>query len=97
MKKRWSDLSGCQQAAIASMAVVEVGLLVAALWDLAHRKAEEVRGPRAMWAVLSFVDFIGPIAYFAVGRKACCCSCCSEGTDASCADQEYPASGSDLV
>jgi hypothetical protein len=90
MKKRWSDLSGCQQTAIASMGIVEVGLLAAALWDLAHRKAEEVRGPRAMWAALSLVDFVGPIAYFTIGRKGCCCSwcpCCSDSGEAFIADE----------
>jgi hypothetical protein len=79
MKKRsWNDLSGFQQAAIAFMAFVQIGLLAAALWDLAHRKPEEVRGPRAMWAALSFIDFIGPIAYFTVGRKGGCCLSGSE-------------------
>jgi hypothetical protein len=84
-KKRWSDLSEAQQVAAVVLGVLEVGLLVGALWDLAHRTADEVRGPRAMWAALVFIGFIGPMAYFAVGRKECCCSCCSEtrsGSDA---------------
>ena len=46
-----------------------MGLLAAALWDLAHRKPEEVRGDRRMWAGLVFINWIGPIAYFAIGRR----------------------------
>ena len=74
-KKSWNEFTGCQRATIVALALTQFGLLAAALWDVAHRKAEEVRGPRAMWAALSFIDFIGPIAYFTIGRKGCCCSC----------------------
>lgn len=80
-KKSWNEFTSCQRTAIVLLAVTQLGLLAAALWDVAHRKAEEVRGPRAMWAALSFIDFIGPIAYFTIGRKSCCCPCCSSQTD----------------
>ena len=82
------------QVAITVLVVLEIGLLAAALWDLAHRKADEVRGPRAMWAVFAFIDFIGPIAYFTVGRKGGCCSSCTEKTKDSPAIPEEPENGS---
>jgi hypothetical protein len=78
-KKRWSDLSPCQQVAVIIGSLLQVGLLAAALWDLSHRKAEELRGDRRMWFALCFIDFAGPIAYFTIGRKeGCpCLRCCS--------------------
>lgn len=81
-KMRWDDLSAGQKVGLVVLATVQIGLLVAALWDLAHRSAEEVRGDRRMWAGLVFINWVGPIAYFTVGRKgfvaelAKLCSCC---------------------
>jgi hypothetical protein len=68
-KKRWSDLSERQQAAIVASGVVQVGLLVAALVDLWRRPADQVRGSKPTWAAISLVNFVGPLAYFAFGRR----------------------------
>jgi hypothetical protein len=48
---------------------VQVGLLVAALTDLRRRSAAQLRGSKSMWKMLSCVNFLGPLAYFAFGRK----------------------------
>ena len=50
--------------------LIEVGLVVAALWDLT-RPGRRVRGgSRALWAVvILFVTTIGPIVYFVAGRE----------------------------
>jgi hypothetical protein len=82
-KKRWADFSAFQKTAIIVGGAMEIGLLAIGLWDLAHRKAEEVRGDRRLWAGLMFVNWVGPIAYFAYGRKdsplrRCCCGCKAE-------------------
>ena len=43
------------------------GLVIAALWDLIKR--EKTNGPKWMWVlVILFINFIGPIVYFFVGR-----------------------------
>jgi hypothetical protein len=68
-KRRWSELSHRQQTAIFAAAVGQVTLLVAALVDLRRRPARKVRGDKRIWTALSFVNYVGPIAYFAVGRK----------------------------
>ena len=68
-KQRWSDLSSRQQRAIIAAGVVQNALLVAALIDLRRRPAEQVNGNKRLWVALSFVNFVGPIAYFALGRK----------------------------
>jgi hypothetical protein len=68
-KKRWSDLSPAQQRATVAAGIVELGLKVAALADLRRRPADEIRGPKPLWVALMFVNFFGPVAYFAFGRK----------------------------
>jgi hypothetical protein len=53
---------------IIPIALIQLGLLVAALIDLARR--ERTRGPKWMWAaIIVLVSFIGPILYFMLGRE----------------------------
>jgi Phospholipase_D-nuclease N-terminal len=67
-RKRWSDLSDRERAAVVVMASVQLALATTAWIDLARRPPELVRGPKAAWALGIAVNFAGPIAYFAVGR-----------------------------
>jgi hypothetical protein len=68
-KKRWADLSPLQKTCVIIGGTLQIGLLVAGLWDVAHRSADEVRGDRRMWVGLMFINWLGPLAYFAYGRK----------------------------
>jgi hypothetical protein len=68
-KKRWSDMSRGQQTATVLASVVQVTLLAAALWDISQRPASGVKGSKRAWTAASFVNFVGPIAYFVFGRK----------------------------
>ena len=68
-KKQWSDMSRGQQVATIVTSLVQVGLLAAALWDIRHRPADQIKGTKAAWTAASFVNFAGPIAYFLFGRK----------------------------
>jgi hypothetical protein len=48
--------------------ILELGLMVAALLDLAKRT--DTRGPKWVWVlVIVFVNFIGPVIYFVAGRR----------------------------
>ena len=69
-RKRWSDLSSTQRVAVVALAGVEAVLTVTALVDLARRPADQVRGPKALWAMAAFVQPVGPIAYLRLGRRA---------------------------
>lgn len=69
MSKRWADASSGQRAAIVTAGVVQLALLGAALADIRRRTPVEVKGPRWAWTLASFINFVGPIAYFAVGRR----------------------------
>jgi hypothetical protein len=53
---------------VASVAV-QIGLFVAALADLWRRPADRLRGSKAVWTAVSCVNFLGPLAYFAFGRR----------------------------
>ena len=65
----WSDLSGAQKGAVMVLGVVQLGLLFAALADIYRRPEEEIRGDKRLWAVVAFVNFVGPVSYFLVGRR----------------------------
>jgi hypothetical protein len=68
-KQRWEDLPSGQRRAIMGAAVVQITLMLAALIDLRRRPAKEIHGPKLAWVAASFVNFIGPLSYFAFGRK----------------------------
>ena len=68
-RKRWSELSGRPRAALAPAAVVQQALAAATLWDLRRRPSAQVRGSKKLWVAAAFVNFVGPLAYFTVGRR----------------------------
>jgi hypothetical protein len=47
----------------------EAVMTVAAMRDLARRPADKVRGPKAAWVLASFIQPVGPVVYFAAGRR----------------------------
>jgi hypothetical protein len=68
-KRRWKDLSPRARAAIVAVGVVQNSLLVATLVDLRRRPARKIRGDKKVWTAAAFVSWIGPISYFAYGRR----------------------------
>jgi hypothetical protein len=68
-RKKWSNLSAGQKRGIALSGAVQIGLLIAALLDIHRRPVEQVRGSKWVWTAVSFINFAGPISYFAFGRK----------------------------
>jgi hypothetical protein len=67
--KKWSELSSSQKRAVYVIGAVEAVMTLAAARDLSRRTPSQVRGPKAAWALAVFVQPVGPIAYFAVGRR----------------------------
>lgn len=48
--------------------IIQLGLMIAGIVDLVKR--DKTRGPKWMWAlIIMFVNMIGPIVYFIVGRE----------------------------
>ena len=69
-KKRWSDFSEGQQAAILIGTAIEMVLTTVALADLARRPRAQVRGPKPLWVLSCVVQPVGPIAYLVGGRRS---------------------------
>jgi len=67
--KRWADLSDGQRRLLVAAAAAEAALKIAALIDIQRRPATQIRGPKALWRAAMAVNLLGPVSYFAVGRK----------------------------
>jgi hypothetical protein len=65
----WEDLSDGQRRGLTVGIVVQLALAVTAWRDLARRPAEQVRGPKALWAALIAVNGVGPVSYALVGVR----------------------------
>ncbi len=57
-------------ALIMPIIVIQVILVVIALVDLLRREKTEVNGSKILWVlIIIFINLIGPIIYFVIGRK----------------------------
>jgi hypothetical protein len=67
----WRDRTSAQRLRIILQAGIQLGLLVAAEYDLRKRPADQVRGPKRVWALICGINYLGlgPIAYFLIGRR----------------------------
>jgi len=68
-KRRWKDLTTRQRVAVFGLGVLQLALASLAWRDLAHRPKERVRGPKRLWGLVIAVNWVGPLSYFAVGRR----------------------------
>lgn len=68
-KRNWNELTPAQRRAIAVAGFLQFVLQAVALRDLKRRDDAAVRGSKRLWRLLSFVNYVGPIAYLTVGRK----------------------------
>ena len=66
---RWNGLGTARRRTIVLLGAVQVGLLAVALLDLRGRPAAELTAPKSVWFAACFVNFVGPLAYFAFGRR----------------------------
>ena len=57
-------------ALVAPIIVIQLGLMVAALFDLERDERRVRGGSKLVWAVvIVFVNVLGPIIYFVAGRE----------------------------
>ena len=72
MAKQRSNLSKRQRRILLVAAAVEAALKAAMLIDLQNRPADQVRGPKWLWASTALVNTAGlaPLSYFIVGRTS---------------------------
>ena len=69
-KKKWSEMSNLQRTGVIVMGIIQISLAIAAWTDLAKRDPKQVKGPKGRWAGIIGINFVGPILYFAVGRRS---------------------------
>lgn len=67
-KKKWKDLPAPVRVLVCAVASVQVSLLVAAQVDITVRPAEQIRGGKLLWRLISLINVVGPLAYFRKGR-----------------------------
>lgn len=65
-----NQFSTTEIALIATLVVVELGLLAASWIVLFRTPSARLTLPKWAWALICLAQFVGPIAFFAVGRKA---------------------------
>lgn len=63
------DFSPTAWVIVGILIAVEVVLLVTALIMVSRTPSERLTLPRVAWILLCFVQIIGPIAFFMLGRK----------------------------
>ena len=68
-EKKWAELSDRQRAWLLAAAAGELSLKIAALMDIKRRPADRIRGPKVLWRAAMAVNLLGPVSYFAIGRK----------------------------
>jgi len=57
-------------ALLAPILVIQLGLMIAALYDLEQEERRVRGGSKLVWAlVIVFVNIVGPIVYFTAGRE----------------------------
>jgi hypothetical protein len=57
-------------ALIAPIVIIQLGLMIAALFDLEKEERRVRGGSKLVWAiVIVFVNIFGPIIYFIAGRE----------------------------
>jgi hypothetical protein len=68
-RKKWKEMPPQARVGAVVVGAIQLSLLLAAQRDISRRPAEQIRGSKIMWRLVSFVNFIGPGSYFAFGRK----------------------------
>ena len=63
------ELTPAGRTALTLAGIVQAAFAFLAFWDLAHRDAEGVRGPKPLWIPAILINWIGPASYFLFGIR----------------------------
>jgi len=66
--RRYSEMGTAGKAAVLLITAISLLIVGRAERDIAHRDADEVRGSRAVWRLVS-LNAIGAVAYLRFGRR----------------------------
>lgn len=68
-RRTFKELSPRLQISIVLTTIIELTLMITALRDLRQRPAEQVKGSKKLWALVSLITMFGPLTYFIFGRR----------------------------
>ncbi|UZN02892.1 PLDc N-terminal domain-containing protein [Cellulomonas sp. S1-8] len=68
LQKKWLAMSTGRRVVVSLVGAAQIALTTAAYRDLVRRPADQVNGPKSVWAIALLVNWVGPLAYFAKGR-----------------------------
>jgi hypothetical protein len=66
--RKWSDLTSRQRVGALALIALQAILTAFAQRDLGTRSAQELRGPKMLWRVVT-LNALGAVAYVLVGRR----------------------------
>jgi hypothetical protein len=69
MTKAKTELSPAAKTGVGIAGLVQAVFAFLAFWDLAHRDAKTVRGPKPVWIPVIAINWIGPASYFLFGIR----------------------------
>jgi hypothetical protein len=62
-------MSKAQRISVMVSGVLNMALLVAAQRSIAKTPDSNIRGKKAVWRAVSFINFFGPVSWFVLGRR----------------------------
>jgi len=68
-KKSWRDMSKGQRISVLLSGALNLALLAAAQRSIGRTPDSQIRGKKAIWRAVSFINFFGPVSYFLFGRR----------------------------
>jgi hypothetical protein len=68
-KRKWTSLSAAYRTIIVASGLVQLGMTLAALFDIRRRPERQIKGSKRTWRLVSCLNFVGPVLYFAYGRR----------------------------
>ncbi|MFC8039173.1 PLD nuclease N-terminal domain-containing protein [Paenarthrobacter sp. NPDC057355] len=68
-KKSWRDMSKGQRVSVVLSGALNLALLTAAQRSIGRTPDSQIRGKKAVWRAVSFINFFGPVSYFLFGRR----------------------------
>ncbi|VXC09313.1 Putative integral membrane protein [Arthrobacter sp. 9V] len=68
-KKSWRDMTKGQRVMLLVSGAINMALLGAAQRSIGKTPDDQIRGKKAVWRAVSFINFFGPVSYFLFGRR----------------------------
>ena len=68
-RKSWRDMSKGQRIMLIVSRAINMALLGAAQRSIGKTPDSRIRGKKAVWRAVSFINFFGPVSYFLFGRR----------------------------